>query len=398
MQLQLKNFMYYPDFACQVAGMQRYSWMGVQGVERQCELTVVQRAWFIFGALNLVYQNLGLIISMALPDEKTQEIAMYVAQLAETGSVLGLTLVAFCNMWMLLYNRPQIETMLSELQLLILGPNLNSKRIQYFYQQSSNRMRHTTIFFLCACFYYNILPIIELIYELSSEERQVKFKSQSNTWYPWHTKSNTYISLIASFINQVISSWIGVGFIMAGQFLLCFFATQLQLHFDGLAKKLLSLDARNPNAHVELKSLIAYHSHLLRIAASVNSVFNFTFLINFITSTIAICLMGFAMIMIDLAAGFKYSVGLCAFLVFTLFICFNGTQFTTSSEKLLPAAFYNNWYEGDLKYRKMLLFFIMRSCDEQVWRSYNFIPISMATFMSILKFSYQLFTFVRTII
>lgn len=53
------------------------------------------------------------------------------------------------------------------------------------------------------------------------------------------------------------------------------------------------------------------------------------------------------------------------------------------SDKLLPAAFYNNWYEGDANYRKMLLFFIMSSCESRVLRTYKFTPISMATYMAV---------------
>lgn len=49
----------------------------------------------------------------------------------------------------------------------------------------------------------------------------------------------------------------------------------------------------------------------------------------------------------------------------------------------MPAAFYNNWYEGDATYRKMLLFFIMTSCESRVLRTYKFTPVSMATYMSV---------------
>lgn len=53
------------------------------------------------------------------------------------------------------------------------------------------------------------------------------------------------------------------------------------------------------------------------------------------------------------------------------------------SDKLLPAAFYNNWYDGDLVYRKMLLFLMMRSCESRVLRAYKFTPVSMATYMAV---------------
>jgi len=49
----------------------------------------------------------------------------------------------------------------------------------------------------------------------------------------------------------------------------------------------------------------------------------------------------------------------------------------------MPAAFYNNWYEGDRNYRRMLLFFMMRSGETRELRTYNFTPVSMATYMAV---------------
>ncbi|EDV90888.1 GH23434, partial [Drosophila grimshawi] len=168
------------------------------------------------------------------------------------------------------------------------------------------------------------------------------------------------------------------------------------LHFDALASGFGALGAGQPGANDQLKALIAYHIRLLSITRKINRAFNFVILINFATSTIAICVMAYSMVMFNVFMACKYSVGLVAFLILTFFICYNGDQLTSASNQLLPAAFYNNWYEGDLNYRKMMLFFIMRSCETQELRAYKFMPVSMITYMAILKFSYQLFMFLRT--
>lgn len=333
--MELKDFMHYPNIGCGLAMMRRYEWSN-SGEVPHVHQSVLKRLWFLFGALNLVYQNLGMIIYLCVTDTQEQQFGEYIAEISETCSVMGLTLVGACNMWMLLQRRNDIESLLAQLQQLY--PKTDDAhrrrfyRIENYYEKSACLMRYTTIFFMSAYAYYNALPIVELIYELLMESQHFQYKYQSNTWYPWQllTSEKSTLSFACAYFCQALSSLVGVAFIMASQFLLCFFITQMQLHFDALANSLNVLDARLPEANKKLKALIWYHSRLLRIADDINRIFNFTFLINFTTSTIAICLMGFAMVMISLASAFKYSVGLLSFLVFTLFICYNGTQFTTA--------------------------------------------------------------------
>ncbi|EDW70788.1 putative odorant receptor 69a [Drosophila virilis] len=398
--MRLKDFMHYPDIGCRLAMMRCYEWFGSE--MPRVHQTLAQRLWFRFGALNLIYQNLGMVVYLFMAESQYDKLSTIVAQISETCSVMGLTLVGACNMWMLLQYRSDIECMLADLQQLYPNRGIQSRvyRIEYYFEKSTRLMRYTAIFFISAYGYYNALPVVQLLYELLAESQHVRYQYQSNTWYPWQLLAapDSSISFIAAYLCQALSSLVGVAFIMISQFLLCFFITQMRLHFDALANGLYYLDARQPGANEHLKVLISYHSRLLCIADKINDIFNFTFLINFTTSTIAICLMAFAMVMISLASTFKYSVGLLSFLVFTLFICYNGTELTSASDKLLPAAFYNNWYDGDLVYRKMLLFFMMRSCESRVLRAYKFTPVSMATYMAMLKFSYQLFTFVRAMI
>jgi len=84
----------------------------------------------------------------------------------------------------------------------------------------------------------------------------------------------------------------------------------------------------------------------------------------------------------------------------------------------MPAAFYNNWYEGDLVYRRMLLILMMRATKPYMWKTYKLAPVSITTYMAVsfslltwhilfnfnscfgfqtLKFSYQMFTCVRSL-
>lgn len=127
-------------------------------------------------------------------------------------------------------------------------------------------MKRTTIFFIFAFCFYNSLPFLEMLYQFYMADMHIMYSYQSNTWYPWQTKENsrTWWNFLASYLCQLQSSLTGVSFIMAGEFMLCFFITQMQLHFDYLRNALLSLDAASTEANNNLKFLIAYHIKLLR--------------------------------------------------------------------------------------------------------------------------------------
>jgi len=321
--------MYYPDLGCRLAMIRLYEWRGRKTLDVQ--QTFIKKVWYFFGAFNLFYQNLGLLIDLWMEETGKMRMADLIAQISETCSVMGLTLVGTSYMWMLVKYRNDIESMLNELEQLY-SQHGQLYRIEHYYNHSSRLMKYATIFFLFAYAYYNSLPIVELIYELLVESEHFRYKTQSNTWYPWQLlfPDNCILNFVASYICQGLSSLSGVAAIMTSQYLLCFFATQMQLHFDALANAFSILDARQPEANEQLQAMIAYHCRLLSIANHINRVFNFMFLSTFATSTIAICLMGFAMVMINVASAFKYSVGLLTFLVFTFFICYNGTQFTSA--------------------------------------------------------------------
>lgn len=127
-------------------------------------------------------------------------------------------------------------------------------------------MKLATTLYMFAFAFYNSLPIVEYLYEWSTPDVVWKYRYQSNTWYPWQNEGNakSFMSFAVAYVCQVQSSLTGVAFIMAAEFMLCFFTTQLQIHFDYLANALETIDAAGANANEELKFLINYHSQLLR--------------------------------------------------------------------------------------------------------------------------------------
>uniref|UniRef100_A0A5H2WVQ3 Odorant receptor n=1 Tax=Bactrocera latifrons TaxID=174628 RepID=A0A5H2WVQ3_BACLA len=402
----MKHCLKYPYFTLDLAATEPFTWSGARTYSHR--RIWLRRALFTFGAINLVYQNIGMLIYLFMPHESSAQST--IVQVTETGGIMGLTMVGTSNMVVMFWYGDRIAMLLEKFQQLFPTAGLQRKakftkrslrgvefphRIEHFVLKSNKLMKLATTLYMFAFAYYNSLPIVEFLYEWTTPGVVWKYRYQSNTWYPWQNERNakSFASFTLAYVCQVQSSLTGVAFIMAAEFMLCFFTTQLQIHFDYLANALETVDAAGANANEDLKYLINYHSQLLNYSKETNAIFNVSFMVNLCTSAIAICLMGFSMVMISLAHAFKYSIGLTSFIVFTFFICYTGKELTETSDKLLNAAFYGNWYDGNLAYRKMILFFIMRCRIPTELRAYKFTAVSMPTFTAILRSSYSLFTF-----
>ncbi|KAI8041340.1 hypothetical protein M5D96_005598 [Drosophila gunungcola] len=379
---------------------------------------------------------------------------------------LMLTTVGFGNIYALIKPRNLIEKMFEELEEIYPSQSDEHYRCQHYYDLAMAIMKTEFMFYMVFYAYYNSAPILLLLWENLQEGQDPSFKTQTNTWFPWEVHGSA-LGFGGAILSLVLASFVGVGFSIATQNLIVIFAFQLKLHYDGLESQLLHLDSRQPNASQQLRDLIAYHSRILHIGDQFNNILNFVFWTSLVGSTIAICMMSVAILLLDaasaikylsgltafvlyhfvicymgtevtfanfgiitywflfgrketetvsmifstiaicmtsvavllldLGSAFKYANGLAAFSIYNFIICYLGSEVTIASDKVLSAAFYNNWYEGDLAYRKMLLILMMRASKPYMWRTYKLAPVSITTYMATLKFSYQMFTCVRSL-
>ncbi|XP_044313648.1 uncharacterized protein LOC108054039 [Drosophila rhopaloa] len=287
------DFMRYPDLVCRVAQLPRIEW---NGRRLRVNRNLVKRFIFWFGAINLLYHNIGGIMYGYFVDSSAMDPIDYVADM--------------------------------------------------------------------------------------TENKQLSYRIQSNSWNPWKIEGSLP-GFFAAIVCQAGSAQANMCVIIFTQYLITFFVVQLQIQFDGLAKRIEAIDARDPTAKDRLNS--------------VNQSFNFTFLIILFASISSLCFLGFSIIVMDLGTALKQTMGLLIFLLYNFSLSQDGTDLIFVSEKVLSAAFYNNWYEGDLAYRKMLLILMIRASKPYVWRTYKLAPVSIDTYVNTLKLSYQMFTCVRSL-
>nr|XP_036671881.1 putative odorant receptor 69a isoform X2 [Drosophila suzukii] len=392
--MEFHEYFEYFDRSCRFTMAPRFKWSGRPAENDSYPL--LRKTFFLLGSFCLGYQIFGVMIYWLLFDRKAEDTQKFVAGISEATGALMLVSVGFYNICALQYHRTEIEELLTDLMELYPRPRERHYRCRHYHKLANGFMKFEFVYFWMFVLYYNTAPLVVLLYEHLTDEMDVSYKTQINTWYPWRIHGSAIGYGLGHFAT-CIASIAGVAFSLGTHNLICIFTYQLKLHFDAIANQLLELDSRHPGANQELRRLIAYHSHVVRIADEFNEVMNFSFLGGLLFSTIALCMTSVAILLLDLVSAFKCVNGLVAFIVYNFVICFLGTEFSIGSDKVLPAAFYNNWYEGDLAYRKMLLILMMRATKPYVWRTYKLAPVSITTYMATLKFSYQMFTCVRSL-
>ncbi|KAH8364621.1 hypothetical protein KR084_009094, partial [Drosophila pseudotakahashii] len=323
--MQLHDYMRYIDRGCWMACIPRYQWTG-RPTDRK-PYTWERKALLVLGIVCSIYQIFGVITYWYRNGRKAEETATFVTEISEMCGSLMLTCVGFANIYALIKNRSEIEEMFRELQEMYPRSVDRHYRCQHYYDMAMIIMKIEFMFYMVFYVYYNSAPLMLLLWENLQEEPQLSFKTQTNTWFPWKVHGSA-IGFGVAILTITMASFVGVGFSIATQNIVCIFAFQLKLHYDGMASQLVSLDSRRPGANRELRKLIAYHSRVLQIGDQFNGILNFVFGSSLVGSTIAICMTSVAVLLLDLASAFKYISGLIAFVLYHFVICYMGTSVT----------------------------------------------------------------------
>ncbi|XP_070071221.1 putative odorant receptor 69a isoform X7 [Drosophila takahashii] len=392
--MPLIQYMKYLDRACTIGFAPRFQWIG--GPTDRDQQTMICKIIFKLAVVLLVYQVFGIITYWFLTGWTEKDTVKFITEVSEMCGSLMLIIVACTNVYGNTKNRPNIQELFAELQAIYPKPKDNHFRTQHYQNVALFTMKCQYILYVFFYMYYNGAPLLLLLWEFLMDKQNMSYRTQTNMWFPWKVHGSP-IGFGVAILAQALDSLVGVAFAVKTLNIITISLFQLKLHFDALASQLLHLDSRHPGSYRKLKNLIAYHCRILEIGELVNEILNYNFLSSLIGSTIAICMTSVAILLLDVASAFKYISGLVAFALYHFFICYMGTTVAYASDKVLPAAFYNNWYEGDLAYRKMLLILMMRATKPYIWRTYKLAPVSITTYMATLKFSYQMFTCVRSL-
>ncbi|XP_037904907.1 putative odorant receptor 92a [Hermetia illucens] len=210
---------------------------------------------------------------------------------------------------------------------------------------------------------------------------------------------NTIFPRTATAQQRCFAGYTAVTFTISADILMCCIVTQLAMNFDMISREVRKFEPSGTEGDLEfLRRLIRKHQVLLRVSEELNSIFSPSILFNFLASSLIICLVGF-----QATAGvapldfFKYLLFLLASLLQILLICYFGNMLIDSSSDIANGAYEHNWIVADEKYKKLLLFLIMRGQRASALKVVTFDDVSLRSFMKVCSISYQFFALLRTV-
>ncbi|TDG46796.1 hypothetical protein AWZ03_006843 [Drosophila navojoa] len=167
------------------------------------------------------------------------------------------------------------------------------------------------------------------------------------------------------------------------------FAVLIQtiMHYDYLSRRLTELliqagrvkDGYQKDLKV-LQQLIAYHNQLLGLTEVINRVFGLPLLLNFMSSSLMVCFVGFQMtIGLSLDVVCKLAVLLVAEMAEIYLICYFSDELVNASFSVSDAVYNMNWPDADKRFNKMLIIVAQRAQRPVCLRATVFLDVSMPT-------------------
>ncbi|XP_037941928.1 odorant receptor 42a-like [Teleopsis dalmanni] len=169
-------------------------------------------------------------------------------------------------------------------------------------------------------------------------------------------------------------------------------------HVRALAERIKRIGV-NPKASgddnlEELLACIQDHKDILSYLDCIRPVISRTLLQQFIVTGFVLCLTGISLTVFarDAAQILFTGTYLIAVLVETFPCCWFVNLLVQESDYLTTAMYSCNWYTQNQKFRKTLIIFMQRSQKSNVIMAGNLAPITLQTFLAVIRFSFSMFT------
>ncbi|XP_058978607.1 odorant receptor 85b-like [Musca domestica] len=212
---------------------------------------------------------------------------------------------------------------------------------------------------------------------------------------PWDWSGNHW----SYYLLYGIQCWAGHTSVVAqfsSDLLLYAFIGQLIMHFEAITKDVIFYWS-------EFRALDFFYNFSkflflsYRLSERINDLFGLSLFVNFATSAVVMCFLGFQM---SIGASFVNLMKLVLFLILMLtqgfLICHFGQLLTDASLSIADAAFNQNWIDSDVCCQKMLILITERAQKPVILKATTLVPVSRATMTQLLQISYKFFALLRT--
>nr|WEG72106.1 odorant-receptor-10 [Grapholita molesta] len=154
-----------------------------------------------------------------------------------------------------------------------------------------------------------------------------------------------------------------------------------------------NVDIRSDEDGPRIEEVIRRHQKLINLSELLDDIFNRMIFFNLLFATITICFFGFvAKIARDPPEMANNFVGVFASMIPIFNLCYYSELLSAASSGVADSAYHNLWYEGDIRYQKIIIFIILRSQKACSLTSMRYAQVTLNTFTTVLSTTWSYFS------
>ncbi|XP_055853181.1 odorant receptor 7a-like [Episyrphus balteatus] len=216
-------------------------------------------------------------------------------------------------------------------------------------------------------------------------------------WLPFDWKSSRNLYVLA-FGYQFVNSCVQCTINLTMDVYSVFYTYVILGHIKCLAKRIANIGYDNGQMtsqqnYCELIRCVNDHRNILDYFSYLSPVISATIFIQFIVTAFVLCITALCFCMFD-DLSFKVTsfCYLTSILIEVFPCCYLLSEIMEASTNLTTAVYSCNWMEQDLKFRKAIIIFMQHTQKPNTINAGNMIPISLPTFMDLIRVSFSIFT------
>ncbi|XP_002093286.3 odorant receptor 67a [Drosophila yakuba] len=378
-----KGKIYYVDDFLSLA-VNFFNTLGIDPYETVVKTNIWFQLYYVTNLINMVYSFVADAVYLAntLRDkENVLESCMVLSYL--TFGAIGCSKICA-----VMYRRPKMTSLVKQLKSCFPSNALDQE--EYDVKSCLKRTHmYTKAFgalYTVMYFAHTLTPIFVYFFE------KVLLKNpdakQTMPFYqlePWEWRDTWWF--YPTYFHQSLAGYTATCGSISSDLMIFAVVLQVIMHYDRLAKVLREFKVQaliKPNGADEdlkkLQSLIANHINILRLTDVMNEVFGVSLLLNFVASSLLVCLVGFQLTIKFSLEYFGKQVLLLVSVLFEVYLlCSFSQNLIDASENVGYAAYDMDWFDADKRFKKMLIFISMRAQQPVCLKATVFLDLSMST-------------------
>ncbi|XP_063834209.1 putative odorant receptor 92a [Ostrinia nubilalis] len=209
-----------------------------------------------------------------------------------------------------------------------------------------------------------------------------------------------------AYIHQIWTTVIVLSEIFAVDFLFYICCTHIKMQFKVLNLEVTKVIAEERSARIiedetsrnKFNELVKWHQDIIGSASMLEEIYSKSNLVNYLSSSLIICLTGFNVTAINnMTIVVTFAILCVAGMLQIFFVCFFGDMLKDSSTAVSTAVYNSRWYLADAAFGKSALIMQTRAQKPCTVTAAGFADVNLKAFMKILSSSWSYFALLQTV-